>query len=76
MLVTFGSISYADNQMACGGYPSGYWTNPNNATVNRCSIFVTVHEDWISYVNFVILLTCIVIFWISAWKRVTLTENL
>ena len=59
------SLGYQDNQMACGGFPPGYWTT-GNVTVNRCTIWVSVHQDWVSIIYGVILLVSVIGFWAVA----------
>lgn len=55
------SILYQDDLAACGGFPPGYWTT-GNVTVNRCSIFYSFHQDWVSDVFWTIVLASAVIF--------------
>jgi hypothetical protein len=59
------SLEYQDNQMACGGFPPGYWTT-GNVTLNRCTFWVSVHQDWVSNVYGVILLASAIEFWAVA----------
>jgi hypothetical protein len=56
------SIGYQDDLAACGGFPPGYWTS-GNVTLNRCSVFVSVHQDWASNIYLVILLASANAFW-------------
>ena len=58
-------FEYQDNQMACGGFPPGYWTTGNVAG-NRCTIWVSVHQDWVSIIYGVILLGSVIGFWAVA----------
>ena len=55
------SIGYQDDLATCGGFPPGYWTT-GNVTVNRCSIFVSLHQDWVSDIYLLILLTSAIAF--------------
>ena len=68
------SIGYQDDLAACGGFPPGYWTT-GNVTVNRCSIFVSVHQDWVSFIYGVVLLTSAIAFWASILNRLRLAHQ-
>ena len=59
------SLEYQDNQAACGGFPPGYWTT-GNVTVNRCTIWISIHQDWVSSIYGVILLASVIGFWAVA----------
>ena len=59
------SLEYQDDHVACGGFPPGSWTT-GNVTVNRCTFWVSVHQDWVSNIYGVILLASVIGFWAVA----------
>ncbi|HYU88593.1 MAG TPA: hypothetical protein VEL52_07895 [Candidatus Bathyarchaeia archaeon] len=73
LYLSFGSVvGYGDDQAACGGFPPGYWTS--NGQLNRCSIWIVVHEDWLATLFLVVLATAAIIFWASIITRVRSSE--
>ena len=75
LIQSFGhSIEYQDDLAACGGFPPGYWTT-GNVTVNRCSIFVSVHQDWVSNIFLLILLSSAIAFWAVVLTRLRLARR-
>jgi hypothetical protein len=73
LYLSFGSVvGYGDDQAACGGFPPRYWTS--NGQLNRCSIWIVSHEDWLATLFLVVLATAAIIFWASIITRVRLSE--
>jgi hypothetical protein len=73
MYPSFGSVvGFGDDQAACGGFPPGYWTS--NGQLNRCSIWIVSHEDWLATLFLVVLATAALIFWASIITRVRSSE--
>jgi uncharacterized membrane protein YozB (DUF420 family) len=75
LFLTWGSyFEYEDAGAACGGFPPGYWTGMN-AIVNRCSIWVNLHQDWAAYLYGLVLLGSAVIFWACVITRLQIVER-
>ncbi|OLE75260.1 hypothetical protein AUG19_05935 [archaeon 13_1_20CM_2_54_9] len=68
------SIGYQNELATCGGFPAGYWTT-GNATVNRCSIFGSVHQDWVSDIYGVVLASSIIAFCLLIYSRLRLARQ-
>jgi hypothetical protein len=69
LIQSFGqSLEYQDDLAACGGFPPGYWTS-GNVTLNRCSIFLSVRQDWVSSIFLLILLSSTIAFWAVVLTR-------
>lgn len=65
---------YGADKATCGGFPPGYWTGVN-ATINPCSIFVSVHEEWVSTIYILILISSVVIFSACVFMRLRIAQR-
>ena len=68
------SLQFQDSTAACGGFPPGYWTGVN-ATVNRCSIWATTHQDWAAGLFVLVLLVSAVIFSTCVFTRLQIMKK-